>query len=111
MTAQTIQISLKASVWREGQLFIARCLQLDVASQGQTEEESLANLREAVELYLEPPSPLKPDVSYEDWDAFKDDYPPLTDEQIGQITDQAMSEYDREEMLYEQAKQRRSVAG
>jgi predicted RNase H-like HicB family nuclease len=30
-------------------------LDLDVASQGSTEEEALANLREAIELYLEEP--------------------------------------------------------
>jgi predicted RNase H-like HicB family nuclease len=29
------------------------CLELDVASQGRSLEEALANLREAIELYLE----------------------------------------------------------
>ncbi len=45
-----------ASVWREDALYVAQCLELDVASQGQTEEEALVNLREALELYFEPPS-------------------------------------------------------
>jgi predicted RNase H-like HicB family nuclease len=40
-----------ASVWREGSWFIAQCLEVDVASQGETEEEALANLREALELH------------------------------------------------------------
>jgi predicted RNase H-like HicB family nuclease len=42
---------------------VAQCLEVDVASQGATEDEALANLREALELYFEPPTPtLKPDV-------------------------------------------------
>ncbi len=45
-----------ASVWREDSLYVAQCLELDVASQGKTEEEALVNLREALELYFEPPS-------------------------------------------------------
>ena len=45
-----------ASVWREDDLYVAQCLELDVASQGQTEGEALVNLREALELYFEPPS-------------------------------------------------------
>ncbi len=46
-----------ASVWREGDWWIAQCLEVDVASQGQTEEEALQNLREALELYFEAPQP------------------------------------------------------
>lgn len=46
-----------ASVWREDDWFVAQCLEVDVVSQGQTEEEALANLREALELYFEPPVP------------------------------------------------------
>jgi len=44
-----------ASVWREGNWFVAQCLEVDVASQGETEEEALANLREALELHFEAP--------------------------------------------------------
>jgi len=44
-----------ASVWQEGPWFVAQCLEVDVASQGETEEEALLNLREALELYFEPP--------------------------------------------------------
>ena len=38
---------------REGDLFVALCPELDVASQGTTVEEATANLKEAVELFLE----------------------------------------------------------
>lgn len=44
-----------ATVWQEGDWFIAQCLEVDVASQGKTEEEALNNLREALELHFEPP--------------------------------------------------------
>jgi predicted RNase H-like HicB family nuclease len=44
-----------ASVTREGRLYVAQCLELDVASQGSTEDEALSSLREAIELYLEEP--------------------------------------------------------
>ena len=37
---------------------MAQCLDVDVASQGETEEEALTNLREALELYFEPPRPM-----------------------------------------------------
>ncbi|HEY8324848.1 MAG: type II toxin-antitoxin system HicB family antitoxin [Ktedonobacterales bacterium] len=46
-----------ASVWREGAWYVAQCLEVDVASQGETEEAALANLKEALELYFEPPTP------------------------------------------------------
>ena len=44
-----------ATVWREGDWFVSQCLDVDIASQGNTEEEALANLREALELHFEPP--------------------------------------------------------
>ncbi len=44
-----------ASVWREESWFVAQCLEVDVASQGQSEEQALANLREALELHFEEP--------------------------------------------------------
>jgi predicted RNase H-like HicB family nuclease len=44
-----------ATVWREGEWYVSQCLELDVASQGQTEEEALANLGEALELHFETP--------------------------------------------------------
>ncbi|MBC8030365.1 MAG: type II toxin-antitoxin system HicB family antitoxin [Pyrinomonadaceae bacterium] len=44
-----------ASVWLEGEWFIAQCIQVDVASQGATEDEALENLRDALELHFTPP--------------------------------------------------------
>ncbi len=44
-----------ASITREGEWFVAQCLEIDVASQGKTEEEALGNLREALELHFTPP--------------------------------------------------------
>lgn len=49
-----------ASVWREGDWYVSQCLEVDVASQGETEEEALANLREALELHFEPPQATRP---------------------------------------------------
>jgi predicted RNase H-like HicB family nuclease len=43
------------SVTREDNLFVAQCLEVDVASQGETEEDALHNLREALELHFDPP--------------------------------------------------------
>ncbi len=45
----------KASLWREDDWVIAQCLEVDVASQGRSEEEALANLQEALALHFEPP--------------------------------------------------------
>ena len=42
-----------AAVTHEGAWQVARCLEVEVASQGGTVEEALANLREALELYFE----------------------------------------------------------
>ena len=44
------------SVWREADWYIAQCLEVDVASQGETKSEALTNLREALELHFEDPS-------------------------------------------------------
>lgn len=44
-----------ASIWQEGEWFIAQCVQVDVASQGVTEDEALENLRDALELHFSPP--------------------------------------------------------
>ena len=50
-----------ASICQEDNWIIAQCLEVDIASQGESEEEALANLTEALELYFESPQPsLKP---------------------------------------------------
>lgn len=38
-------------------IYVARCLDVEVASQGRTHEEALANLREALELYFDGEEP------------------------------------------------------
>lgn len=40
-------------IFPEEGVFVARCLDVEVASDGATEEEAVANLREALELYFE----------------------------------------------------------
>lgn len=47
--------TFSASVWREGEWYVAQWMDVDVASQGETEEEALANLRDALELHFTPP--------------------------------------------------------
>ncbi len=44
-----------ASIRREGSWYVAQCLEVDVASQGHSEQEALRNLREALELHFEEP--------------------------------------------------------
>ena len=46
-----------ASISQENEWFIAQCLEVDVSSQGKSEDEAIENLREALELYFEPPCP------------------------------------------------------
>lgn len=46
---------LSAVVWQEDKLFVAQCLEVDVASQGESEKEALENLREALTLHFTPP--------------------------------------------------------
>jgi len=42
-----------AVIVKERKWYVAHCLELDVVSQGKTVKQAKANLREAVELYLE----------------------------------------------------------
>lgn len=42
-----------AVIWEEDDVFVAQCPELGVASDGDTAEQALDNLREAVELYVE----------------------------------------------------------
>ena len=42
-----------AAVTHEPPWYVARCLEVEVASQGATVDEALANLKEALELYFE----------------------------------------------------------
>jgi predicted RNase H-like HicB family nuclease len=46
-------VQFTAAVTHEGDWYVARCLDVEVASQGESVDEALANLREALELYFE----------------------------------------------------------
>ena len=46
-----------AVIEAEGDGFVSWCPELDIASQGDTEEEARGNLWEAIELFLEAASP------------------------------------------------------
>ena len=47
------KLTFSALLWKEGKLQIVWCPELDIASQGKKVEDALANLREAIDLYLE----------------------------------------------------------
>jgi len=51
------QLELQTVVYREGEHYVAQCLDIDLSSFGADDQEALANLGEAVELYLEDASP------------------------------------------------------
>ncbi|GAC1503028.1 MAG: hypothetical protein NVS1B10_08000 [Candidatus Saccharimonadales bacterium] len=47
------QVAYQSVVYKEGKYYVAQCLNVDVSSFGETEQEALAMLQEALELYLE----------------------------------------------------------
>jgi predicted RNase H-like HicB family nuclease len=51
-----------ATVWREGNWYVSQCLEINVASQGETDDEALANLKEALELHFDAPQAARPPV-------------------------------------------------
>jgi predicted RNase H-like HicB family nuclease len=44
---------LNAAIQFDGKWFVARCLDLPVTTQGETPEKAKANLKEAIELYID----------------------------------------------------------
>lgn len=44
---------ISAVVWKEDNWYVAKGLEVDVASQGKTKKEAMSNLKEALELYFE----------------------------------------------------------
>ena len=44
---------LQNVVWKEGKYYVAQCLNVDISSFGDTKEDALKNLEEALTLYLE----------------------------------------------------------
>ncbi|MGI8566487.1 MAG: type II toxin-antitoxin system HicB family antitoxin [Pyrinomonadaceae bacterium] len=49
--------TLTATIRREDDGYVALCSELDIASQGESIQEARANLKEAVELFLETAHP------------------------------------------------------
>jgi predicted RNase H-like HicB family nuclease len=47
--------SVQAVIYREGNGWVAQCLNVDVASEGDTEDDARANFLEALELYFDEP--------------------------------------------------------
>ena len=52
---QTVRLPVVVTVERDdlGEVYVARCLAVEVASHCDTQEQALANLRDALELYFE----------------------------------------------------------
>ena len=46
-------LDLQNVVYREGEHYVAQCLNVDISSFGASESEALENLQEALELYFE----------------------------------------------------------
>ncbi len=57
MSQMKITRQLTAVIEREGDLYVALCPELDVASQGDTVESAKTNLVEALELFFESADP------------------------------------------------------
>jgi len=48
-----VKIRLTVLIWEEEGVYVSKCQELEVASCGDTPEEALDNIREAIELYIE----------------------------------------------------------
>jgi predicted RNase H-like HicB family nuclease len=46
-------MKLSAIITKEDNIFVAQCPELNIASQGDNENEAILNLKEAIELFLE----------------------------------------------------------
>lgn len=46
-------VKLAVLTWKEGEVYVADSPAVQIASQGDTEQEALDNLKEAIELYFE----------------------------------------------------------
>lgn len=44
---------LHSVIWKEDKLYVAKALEVEIASQGKSQKEALDNLKEALELYFE----------------------------------------------------------
>ena len=55
-----MKIKYNVIIQKEDNWYVAKCIENNVASQGKTIEESLKNLKEAIELYYETEQPIEP---------------------------------------------------
>ncbi len=46
-------VQLENIIWKEGKYFVAQCINVEVSSFGESKQEALDNLKEALELYFE----------------------------------------------------------
>lgn len=56
------QTNFHATIWKEENLYIARCLEVNVTSQGKSHNEAVSNLKEALELYFEDSNESVPEI-------------------------------------------------
>ncbi len=59
-----MSIKYNVIIQKEENWYVAKCLDNNVASQGKTIEESIKNLKEALELYYENEEPISPKETY-----------------------------------------------
>lgn len=57
---------ISALSWKENDLYIAKAVEVEVASQGKTKIDALNNLKEALELYFEDNSTSNYNETYQD---------------------------------------------
>ena len=55
-----MSINYNVIIQKENEWYVAKCLDNNIASQGKTIEEAMANLKEALELYMQSEKPEKP---------------------------------------------------
>lgn len=52
-TKSVLKSGLHVLLWKEDDWYVAKAVEVEVASQGKTKKEALANIEEAMELYFE----------------------------------------------------------
>ncbi len=55
-----MNIKFNVIIQKEENWYVAKCIDNSVASQGKTIEEAMANLKEALELFMQNEEPIKP---------------------------------------------------
>jgi predicted RNase H-like HicB family nuclease len=50
---RNMKVPLKSIVWKEGDFYVSKCLNVEVSSFGNDKEDAIKNLKEALELYFE----------------------------------------------------------